>query len=52
MNVNHACDVPRDTEYSNVCQICGVPVDAGYFDVASIKDAPLAGKKSKSRATS
>ncbi len=40
MNVNHACDVPRDTGYSNVCQICGVPLDAGYFDVASIKAAP------------
>jgi hypothetical protein len=40
MNVNHACDVPRDTAYSNVCQICGIPVDAGYFDVASIQDAP------------
>ena len=40
MNVNHACNVPRDTEYSNVCQICGVPLDAGYFDVAGIKAAP------------
>ena len=43
MNVNHACDIPRDTGYSNVCQICGVPLDAGYFDVASIKTAPLVG---------
>jgi hypothetical protein len=45
MNVNHACNVPRDTEYSNVCQICGVPLDAGYFDVATIKAAPLAGEE-------
>ena len=29
MNVNHVCDIPRDTGYSNVCQICGVPLDAG-----------------------
>ncbi len=35
MNVNHACDVHRDTGYSNVCQVCGIPVDAGYFDVAT-----------------
>ncbi len=41
MNVNHACNVPRDTEYSNVCQVCGVPLDAGYFDVAGIKKAPV-----------
>ena len=40
MNLNHACEIPRDTGYSNVCQICGVPLDAGYFDVASIKAAP------------
>jgi hypothetical protein len=40
MNMSHACDIPRDTSYSNVCQICGVPLDAGYFDVASIKAAP------------
>ena len=40
MNLNHACDVHRDTAYSNVCQVCGVPLDAGYFDVASIKKAP------------
>jgi len=40
MNVNHLCDIPRDTGYSNVCHICGVPLDAGYFDVASIKNAP------------
>jgi len=45
MNMNHACDVPRDTAYSNVCQICGVPLDAGYFDVASIQAAPLVGKE-------
>lgn len=44
MNVNHTCDVPRDTAYSNVCQICGVPLDAGYFDVASIQDAPGSGR--------
>jgi len=37
MNLHHACEVPRDTGYSNLCQICGVPLDAGYFDVASIK---------------
>lgn len=41
MNLHHACDVPRDTAYSNVCQICGVPLDAGYFDVANILKAPL-----------
>jgi len=40
MNMSHACEIPRDTGYSNVCQICGVPSDAGYFDVASIQDAP------------
>lgn len=46
MNVNHACDVPRDTGYSNVCHVCGVPLDAGYFDVASIKAAPgIVGKE-------
>ena len=45
MNMNHACDVPRDTGYSNVCQICGVPLDAGYFDVAAIKMAPLVGEE-------
>ena len=45
MNVNHACNVPRDTEYSNVCQICGVPQDAGYFDVAGIKAATLVGEE-------
>ncbi|MGH8489138.1 MAG: hypothetical protein ACREXS_09825 [Gammaproteobacteria bacterium] len=44
MNLSHACSIPRDTGYSNVCQICGVPSDAGYFDVASIKDAPGFGK--------
>lgn len=43
MNLNHACDIHRDTGYSNVCQICSVPMDAGYFDVAGIKNAPLAG---------
>ena len=41
MSLHHACDVPRDTAYSNVCQICGVPLDAGYFDVANILKAPL-----------
>jgi hypothetical protein len=40
MNMSHACEIPRDTAYSNVCQICGVPLDAGYFDVAGIQDAP------------
>lgn len=45
MNLNHACDVHRDTGYSNVCQICGVPLDAGYFDVAGIKNAPLVGEE-------
>ena len=40
MNMSQACDVHRDTGYSNVCQVCGVPLDAGYFDVASIKKAP------------
>lgn len=44
MNLHHACDVPRDTAYSNVCQICGVPLDAGYFDVADIQDAPGSGR--------
>jgi hypothetical protein len=45
MNVNHACEISRDTGYSNVCQICGVPLDAGYFDVATIKAAPLVGEE-------
>jgi hypothetical protein len=40
MNVHQACDVHRDSGYSNVCQICSVPLDAGYFDVAGIQDAP------------
>lgn len=40
MNLNHACDVHRDSGYSNVCQVCGIPLDAGYFDVASFQDAP------------
>jgi len=40
MNMSQACEVHRDTGYSNVCHVCGVPVDAGYFDVASIKAAP------------
>jgi hypothetical protein len=40
MNLNHACEIPRDTGYSNICQICSVPLDAGYFDVAGIQDAP------------
>jgi hypothetical protein len=41
MNVNHTCEIARDTGYSNVCQSCGVPLDAGYFDVANILKAPL-----------
>lgn len=45
MNMSHACEIPRDTGYSNVCQICGVPLDAGYFDVASIKEAPGPGEE-------
>lgn len=40
MNVHQACDIHRDTGYSNICQVCSVPLDAGYFDVAGIKDAP------------
>ena len=43
MNMSQACEIHRDTGYSNICQICSVPMDAGYFDVASIKNAPLAG---------
>ena len=43
MSMSHVCDVPRDTGYSNVCQICRVPLDARYFDVASIQDAPGVG---------
>ena len=38
--MSQACEVHRDSGYSNVCHVCGVPLDAGYFDVASIKDAP------------
>lgn len=45
MNMSHTCDIPRDTGYSNVCQICGVPLDAGYFDVAGIKAAPKVGEE-------
>ena len=45
MNMSHTCETPRDTGYSNLCQICGVPSDAGYFDVASIKTAPLVGEE-------
>ena len=45
MNTSHACEIPRDTAYSNLCQICGVPIDAGYFDVFSIQAAPLVGKE-------
>ena len=45
MIMSHVCEIPRDTGYSNVCQICGVPQDAGYFDVASIKEAPGAGEE-------
>jgi hypothetical protein len=40
MSIYQACDIHRDTSYSNVCHICSVPLDAGYFDVASIKAAP------------
>ncbi len=40
MSRYQACDIHRDTGYSNVCQVCSVPLDAGYFDVASIKKAP------------
>jgi len=43
MSTYHACDIHRDTGYSNVCQVCSVPLDAGYFDVAAIKTAPLVG---------
>jgi len=35
MNMSHACEITRDTGYSNLCQTCGVPLDAGYFDVAN-----------------
>jgi hypothetical protein len=45
MNMSHACNIPRDTSYSDVCQICGIPLDAGYFDVATIKAAPLVGEE-------
>jgi len=41
--MSQACEIHRDTGYSNICQICSVPMDAGYFDVAGIKNAPLAG---------
>jgi hypothetical protein len=40
MNMSHACEITRDTGYSNLCQVCSVPLDAGYFDVAGIKTAP------------
>jgi hypothetical protein len=43
MTATHACRVPRDTDYLNLCQICGVPADANYFDVASIQSAPQPG---------
>jgi hypothetical protein len=43
MNMSHACEIHRDTGYSNVCQVCSVPLDAGYFDVASIQAAPGVG---------
>ncbi len=43
MNMSQACEIHRDTGYSNICQICSVPMDAGYFDVAGIKNAPLVG---------
>jgi hypothetical protein len=45
MNMSHACEISRDSSYSNICQICSVPLDAGYFDVADIKDAPGVGKE-------
>lgn len=41
--MSQACEIHRDTGYSNICQICSVPMDAGYFDVADIKNAPLVG---------
>jgi len=41
MNASHACEVPWDTGYSNVCSICGSPADAGYFDVSSFKAPPV-----------
>lgn len=42
MNMSHACEIPRDSGYFNVCQICGVPADASYFDVAdNFKPAPV-----------
>jgi hypothetical protein len=40
MSIHQACEIHRDTGYSNVCQVCSVPLDAGYFDVASIQHAP------------
>lgn len=43
MSTYQACDIHRDTGYSNVCQVCSVPLDAGYFDVAGIQDAPGSG---------
>ena len=39
-----ACEIHRDTGYSNLCQICSVPLDAGYFDVAGIEAAPGVGE--------
>ena len=45
MNMSHACEIHRDTGYSNLCQVCSVPLDAGYFDVASIKTAPGVGQE-------
>ena len=45
MNARHACDIPRDTGYFNVCQVCGIPADANYFDVADIKPAPQPGQE-------
>jgi hypothetical protein len=45
MNMNHACNVPHDAGYVNVCHICGVPLDAGYFDVAGMKAAPQIGEE-------
>jgi hypothetical protein len=47
MSTYQACDIHRDTGYSNVCQVCSVPLDAGYFDVAGIQDAPGSGTNLK-----
>ena len=52
MNMNHACNVPHDAGYVNVCHICGVPLDAGYFDVATINSGAAIVGESSSPATS